>query len=132
MHCIGPPASYAIQWQIQQPAYMQSDQGWQLKVEKTGVHRKLQIIDNQHQLTEGGNRHHETYGSLQRTVCQVIAKQYSLYKAYCFITNLISPHYKDPQSTVRTMSIIPSQVNHGWYAWYRTDWYPILYGKETA
>ena len=55
MHCIGPPASYAIQWQIQQPAYMQSDQGWQLKVEKTGVHRKSQIIDNQCKWVEGAN-----------------------------------------------------------------------------
>ena len=55
MHCIDPPASYAIQWQIQQPAYMHSDQGWQLKVEKTGVHRKLQIIDNQRKWFEGAN-----------------------------------------------------------------------------
>ena len=37
------------------PAYMQSDQGGQLKVEKIGDHLKSQIIDNQHKLTEGGD-----------------------------------------------------------------------------
>ena len=40
---------------VTDPAYTHSNQGQQLKVEKTSVHLKLQMIDSQFNLTEGGN-----------------------------------------------------------------------------
>ncbi len=36
---------------VANPAYTLSDQGQQLKVEKTGVHLKLQMAGNQYKLT---------------------------------------------------------------------------------
>ncbi len=40
---------------VTNPSYMQSDQGGQLKVEKTGAHLQLQMIDNQREFTGGAN-----------------------------------------------------------------------------
>lgn len=56
-----------------------------LAVEKISIHLQLQIVDNQLNLTEGGDRWHRIGGSLQYAVCQSVAKQYGPYKIYCFI-----------------------------------------------